>query len=89
MDIRQNPRGRSSIWPYLLLLPALIIMVSVVIVPIINAVSMSFQSYNLTRPKKIGFIGLPCFGAPCCERRSGWSSAWAASSCLGSCWPWC
>ena len=58
MDIRQNPRGRSSIWPYLLLLPALIIMVSVVIVPIINAVSMSFQSYNLTRPKKIGYIGL-------------------------------
>ena len=34
------------------------IIFSVVIVPIINAVSMSFQSYNLTRPKKIGFIGL-------------------------------
>ena len=58
MDIRRKPRGRSTIWPYLLLLPALIVMLSVVIVPIINAVSMSFQSYNLTRPKKIGFIGL-------------------------------
>lgn len=58
MDIRRKPKTRSTIWPYLLLLPALIVMLSVVIVPIVNAVSMSFQSYNLTRPKKIGFIGL-------------------------------
>ena len=58
MDIRRKPREKSSIWPYLLLLPALIVMLSVVIVPIINAVSMSFQSYNLTKPKKIGYIGL-------------------------------
>jgi len=58
MDIRRKPREKSTIWPYLLLLPALIVMLSVVIVPIINAVSMSFQSYNLTKPKKIGFIGL-------------------------------
>ena len=49
---------RSGIWPYLLLAPALIIMIAVVIVPIVEAVSMSFQSYNLTKPKKIGFIGL-------------------------------
>ena len=58
MDIRRRPREKSTIWPYLLLLPALIVMLSVVIVPIINAVSMSFQSYNLTKPKKIGYIGL-------------------------------
>ena len=58
MDIRRRPRDKSAIWPYLLLLPALIVMLSVVIVPIINAVSMSFQSYNLTKPKKIGYIGL-------------------------------
>ena len=58
MDIRRRPRDKSTIWPYLLLLPALIVMLAVVIVPIINAVSMSFQSYNLTKPKKIGFIGL-------------------------------
>jgi len=58
MDIRRRPKDKSTIWPYLLLLPALIVMLSVVIVPIINAVSMSFQSYNLTKPKKIGFIGL-------------------------------
>ena len=54
-----NTKGkRSGIWPYLLLAPALIIMVAVVIVPIVEAVSMSFQSYNLAKPKKIGFIGL-------------------------------
>ena len=50
-------RGRSQIWPYLLLAPALIIMVAVVIVPICEAITMSFQSYNLAKPKKIGFIG--------------------------------
>ncbi len=55
MEIRRKKRG-AGIWPYLLLAPALLIMLSVVIIPIINAVSMSFQSYNLTRPKKIGFI---------------------------------
>lgn len=48
----------SGIWPYLLLAPALLIMISVVVIPIINAVSMSFQNYNLTRPNKMGFIGL-------------------------------
>ena len=58
MEIIRKRRRGVSIWPYLLLAPALIIMLSVVIVPIINAISMSFQSYNLTRPKKIGFIGL-------------------------------
>ena len=49
-------RKRSSgIWPYLLLAPALIIMLSVVVVPIVNAVSMSFQNYNLTKPNKMGW----------------------------------
>ena len=57
MEMRRKRKMHSGIWPYLLLAPALIIILSVVIVPIINAVSMSFQSYNLTRPKKIGFIG--------------------------------
>ena len=55
---REIKRGRSAIWPYLLLAPALAIMVAVVIVPIIQAVLMSFQSYNLAKPKKIGYIGL-------------------------------
>ena len=58
MEIRRKRRMHSGIWPYLLLAPALIIMLSVVIVPIFNAVSMSFQNYNLIKPNKMGWIGL-------------------------------
>ena len=54
MELHRKRKG-VSVYPYLLLAPALIIMLSVVIVPIINAVSMSFQNYNLTRPNRIGF----------------------------------
>lgn len=38
-------------------MPALIIVLAVVLVPAVNAIVMSFQSYDLTRPTKIGFIG--------------------------------
>ena len=55
---RRSRLGENGVWPYLLLLPALIVMVSVVIVPIINAVSMSFQYYNLNMPKRTAFVGL-------------------------------
>lgn len=58
MDIGRKRKMPSWIWPYLLLAPALIIVLSVVIVPIINAVSMSFQNYNLIKPNKMGWIGL-------------------------------
>ena len=49
--------GENGIWPYLLLLPALIVMLAVVVVPICNTVGMSFQYFNLTKPKKTAFIG--------------------------------
>ena len=71
----QRKRRRFNIYPYLLLLPALIIMLSVVIVPIINAVSMSFQSYNLTRPNKIGFIGTQNY-AKLFSDNVFWGSLW-------------
>ena len=71
----QRKRRRFNIYPYLLLLPALIIMLSVVIVPIINAVSMSFQSYNLTRPNKIGFIGVQNY-AKLFNDNIFWGSLW-------------
>ncbi|MDR1903468.1 MAG: sugar ABC transporter permease [Treponema sp.] len=48
----------KSIWPYLLLLPALLIVLAVVFIPVLNAILMSFQSYDLRRPNEIGFIGL-------------------------------
>lgn len=49
---------KKSIYPYLLVAPALIIILCVVFIPVINAIGMSFQSYDLRRPKEIAFIGL-------------------------------
>lgn len=49
---------KRSIWPYLLVAPAVLVIVCVVFVPVINAILMSFQSYDLRRPKDIGFTGL-------------------------------
>ena len=61
MQAPRKRRMRSGIWPYLLLAPALIIMLSVVIVPIINAISMSFQSQS--RPTwKRAFMQPPISG---------------------------
>ena len=49
---------KRSIYPYLLVAPALIIILCVVFIPVVNAIGMSFQSYDLRRPLQIGFIGL-------------------------------
>jgi len=57
MVTRRKEKG-SGIWPYLLLAPALIIMICVVFWPIINAIWMSFQNYHLARPNRMGFIWL-------------------------------
>ena len=58
MKKRRSRRLEGGIWPYVLLAPAMIVVIAVVIVPIINAVGMSFQYYNLTRPNRTAFIGL-------------------------------
>lgn len=50
-------RRTRNFWPYLLVAPALLTMLTVVFIPVMNAVSMSFQSYDLRRPSSIGFIG--------------------------------
>ena len=52
-----NRKG-PYLWPYLLIAPALIIVMMVVFYPIINTIMMSFQNYNLLQPKRIGFVGL-------------------------------
>ncbi len=52
------PRKKINIWPYLLIMPALIIVLAMVLVPAVNAILMSFQSYDLRRPNSIDFIGL-------------------------------
>lgn len=49
---------KINIWPYLLIAPALIIILAMVFVPAMNAILMSFQSYDLRRPLEIGFVGL-------------------------------
>ena len=46
---------KRSIWPYLLVAPAVLVILCVVFVPVINAILMSFQSYDLRRPKEIVF----------------------------------
>lgn len=45
-------------WPYLLITPALITIIAVVFFPVLNAIFMSFQSYDLRRPSQIHFTGL-------------------------------
>lgn len=59
---------KPSIWPYVLVAPAVIIILCVVFIPVINAIIMSFQNYDLRRPKEIGFNGLSnykeAFGDP-------------------------
>ncbi len=53
------PKRKSiSIYPYLLIAPALIIMVGVVFVPVIQAILYSFQNYDMRYPTKTAFIGL-------------------------------
>lgn len=49
---------KRSIWPYLLVAPAVLIILCVVFVPVVNAIIMSFQNYDLRRPKEIAFNGL-------------------------------
>ena len=51
-------KEKLYIWPYLLIAPALFIVAAVVFVPVANAILMSFQSYDLRRPRDIVFIGL-------------------------------
>lgn len=51
-------KKKINIWPYLLIAPALMIVLAVVFIPAVNAILMSFQNYDLRRPNDIGFIGL-------------------------------
>lgn len=50
-------KKKFDISPYLLITPALIFVILVVFVPVVNALLMSFQSYDLRRPSAIAFTG--------------------------------
>ena len=54
---------KKSIWPYLLVAPAVLIIFCVVFVPVLNAIIMSFQNYDLRRPTEIAFSGLANYAA--------------------------
>lgn len=54
---------KTNIWPYLLVTPALLVVMTVVFVPVIEAITMSFRSYDLTRPSRTGFVGLGNYAA--------------------------
>lgn len=51
-------RQRQNIFPYLLLLPALMAIFGVIFYPIIKAVIMSLQSYSLLELDNVHFVGL-------------------------------
>ena len=53
MTVKSHKR---NLWPYLLLTPALLVVLCVVFVTLCNAILMSVQSYDLRHPKDIGFI---------------------------------
>jgi multiple sugar transport system permease protein len=68
-------RKKINLWPYLLISPALIIVVTVVFIPAVNAILMSFQSYDLRRPKNIGFVGFDTYIAVLKDQLF-WQSLW-------------
>ena len=68
-------KGKKSIWPYLLVLPALLVVICVVFIPVCNAILMSFQSYDLRRPNDIGFVGFANYIAVF-QDPLFWSSLW-------------
>lgn len=56
--MRHIKNNKINIWPYLLITPALLVVLAMVFFPAVNAIMMSFQSYDLRRPGSIAFIGL-------------------------------
>lgn len=68
-------RKKINLWPYLLISPALIIILTVVFIPAVNAILMSFQNYDLRRPMNIGFVGFNTYIAVLKDQLF-WQSLW-------------
>lgn len=68
-------RKKMNIWPYLLITPAVLIIIAVVLFPALDAVLMSFQSYDLRRPSDIGFVGLTNY-IDVLQDKLFWASLW-------------
>jgi len=66
---------KINLWPYLLILPALIIILTVIFIAAVNAILMSFQNYDLRRPMNIGFVGIDTYIAVFKDQLF-WQSLW-------------
>lgn len=53
-----NLKRKAKIYPYLLVTPALLVVLLVVFIPIVRAVINSFMKYDLRYPTRTAFIGL-------------------------------
>lgn len=53
-----NVKKHSWIWPYLLIAPALIVVICVVFIPVIEAVITSFQYSDLRYPDRTAWVGI-------------------------------
>ncbi|OON86269.1 sugar ABC transporter permease [Oribacterium sp. C9] len=60
---------KRSVWPFLLVAPATLIIMCVVFIPVMNAIMMSFQNYDLRRPKDIAFIGLTNYSSALLDKQ--------------------
>jgi multiple sugar transport system permease protein len=58
---RAASAAREAVTPYLFLLPALVVTLAVVLVPVAQTMWMSLHDYVLFRPKTVPFIGLGNF----------------------------
>ncbi|HJC71597.1 MAG TPA: sugar ABC transporter permease [Candidatus Ruthenibacterium merdavium] len=73
--MQNSKKPRTNIWPYLLVAPALLVVLCVVFVPVCNAILMSMQNYDLRKPSQIGFIGLGNY-IKAFQDELFWSSLW-------------
>ena len=73
---------KRSIYPYLLVAPAVLVILLVIFVPVLNAILMSFQSYDLRRPQEIAFIGIDNYRT-IAENNLFWDSLWRTLAWVG------
>ena len=67
MPLMKYLETKNKYVPYALVAPAVLIVLFVVFIPVLNAVLMSFQNYDLRRPKEIGFIGMKNYIDMCAD----------------------
>jgi len=69
-----DKQRREAMYPYLLLAPALIIMVLIVFIPVIRALISSLYNYDLRYPNRTAFIGLQNYVKVLTKDKQFWPS---------------